>query len=253
MSHASHWPVHGALQQTPSAQNPDGHSLASRHGAPFGLAQVPSFPGTLQASSPVQLAVEQHTLSMQLPESQSLAPLHFAPFAPFWHAPAAQPRFRPGAQSLAVVHEVLQVNETGSQANLPQSCTVEALQAPAPSHPASRRAWLGSAQLAAAQIVDAEGNVQAARWAPSQAPAQAPAPVQAARVPTGAPATATQLPAALHASHCPVQGESQQTPSTQPPGVPQTAQSGEWQSAPAAALHAAPRGFLAEQCAAASQ
>jgi hypothetical protein len=55
-AHASHCPVHAALQQTPSAQKPEVHSVAAVHGAPFGFAvQTPPVhlrPGT-QSVSPV--------------------------------------------------------------------------------------------------------------------------------------------------------------------------------------------------------
>jgi hypothetical protein len=63
--------------------------------------------------------------------------------------------------------------------------------------------------------------VQAVVTTPLQAPPQAvPSDVQAARVPTGAPLTAVQVPsrpARPHASHWPLQLVLQQTPSVQKP------------------------------------
>src|SRR3954469_9393419 len=64
------------------------------------------------------------------------------------------------------------------------------------------------------------GNVQALRFAPSQAPPHGAAPVQAVRPARGAPTTATHAPflsASPQDSHCPAHALSQQTPSTQKP------------------------------------
>jgi hypothetical protein len=76
-------------------------------------------------------------------------------------------------------------------------------------------------QLASRQEVAVSGYAQEAAFEPSQAPPQVkPVPVQAAREPCGPPLTATHwptLPGASHASHCPPQARSQQTPSAQLP------------------------------------
>jgi hypothetical protein len=60
------------------------------------------------------------------------------------------------------------------------------------------------------------------------------------------------LPAAEQATHVSLHAPSQQTPSTQKP-LAHSAQPAPLQSAPAAVLHGAPRGFRARQCAEASQ
>jgi hypothetical protein len=63
--------------------------------------------------------------------------------------------------------------------------------------------------------------VQDAVTVPLQAPPQlVPPPAQAVRSPCGAPVAGEQVPtdpATSHASHCPSQARSQQTPSTQSP------------------------------------
>ena len=42
-AHASHWPSQATSQHTPSAQNPDVHSVAVLHATPFPLfSQVPA-------------------------------------------------------------------------------------------------------------------------------------------------------------------------------------------------------------------
>jgi hypothetical protein len=71
------------------------------------------------------------------------------------------------------------------------------------------------------QAVAAEGNTQPLRSVPLQVAAQLePSPVQAARVPRGAPLTALQAPTkpgTLQASHWPMQGTSQHTVSAHAP------------------------------------
>ena len=62
--------------------------------------------------------------------------------------------------------------------------------------------------------------MQEVRAVPSQVPPQAPEPLQAERVPRGAPVTAVQVPTAMatsQASHWPLQAWSQHTPSAQKP------------------------------------
>ena len=73
------------------------------------------------------------------------------------------------------------------------------------------------AQYGTPHTVDGEGSVHAVRLAPSQRPPQAPAESHAGRPARGLPLTGLQTPAALQASHWPVQAVSQHTPSTQCP------------------------------------
>jgi hypothetical protein len=65
------------------------------------------------------------------------------------------------------------------------------------------------------------GCLQAPPFTPSQLPAHVvPAPPHAGRAPFGAPVTGAQVPTdpvTSHASHCPVHGTLQQTPSAQKP------------------------------------
>jgi hypothetical protein len=77
------------------------------------------------------------------------------------------------------------------------------------------------------------------RTLPSQVPPQSdPSVAHGGRCPRGSPVTALQvpwLPVTLHASHWPVQSESQQKPSTQRPPAHSLS----------SLLHACPVGFLA--------
>jgi len=75
-------------------------------------------------------------------------------------------------------------------------------------------------QVAAVQMVESSGNVQAAALTPSHCPLQIPVPPQAVRVGSGAPFSAMHLPidpASLQDWHCPSHLPSQQTPSAQYP------------------------------------
>jgi hypothetical protein len=90
---------------------------------------------------------------------------------------------------------------------------------PAPSQKAML-VKMPEAHDAAAQLVDVPLiEAHLVRSAPSQVAWQTPVPAHAVRVlPCTAPATATHvptLPPTSHASHCPLQALSQQTPSTQ--------------------------------------
>jgi len=79
--HASHEPVHGVSQQTPSAQCPDPHSVSVLHVALSGLAQTP-VPLASQRNPAAQLALEQQTPSTQWLLRQSLPKPHALPSAP---------------------------------------------------------------------------------------------------------------------------------------------------------------------------
>ena len=75
-----------------------------------------------------------------------------------------------------------------------------------------------SSQEASRHWVSAPGKVQDTPLAPLQEPTQGPSPVQAGRPFWGSPTTGRQVPSlpwALQASHWPLQGLSQHTPSTQ--------------------------------------
>jgi len=80
-SQASHWPVQPALQQTPSAQNPEPHSTSEVHEEPNGFEQVPS-PFALHFSPLAQDEVVQHTPSTQLPLLHCAAEVHTVPRLP---------------------------------------------------------------------------------------------------------------------------------------------------------------------------
>ena len=92
------------------------------------------------------------------------------------------------------------------------------VQAPAPLQSDAVLA-LPPAQLVGVQTLSPDGYLQRVAEAPSHAPWQAPVPSHASRAPRGAPlATVVHVPLAppsLQASHCPSQGRSQHTPSTQ--------------------------------------
>jgi hypothetical protein len=77
--------------------------------------------------------------------------------------------------------------------------------------------WFAFEQLDPHTVV-APGYVHTEPLVPSHVPAHVPFPSHALRVPCGAPLTGMQCPAwpiASHASHCALQSDSQQTPSTQ--------------------------------------
>jgi hypothetical protein len=133
------------------------------------------------------------------------------------HAPALQKY--PAAQSARTVHEVL--HAVAPHAYAPHGTAVSP-HAPAPvqvfacvSMPPLHELLLHAVPLA--------GYVHAVRTAPSQWGPHSlptPVPVQAARVPRGAPVTATHLPGeapSAHASHCPSQAAVQHRPSAQNP------------------------------------
>src|SRR3954469_1819205 len=68
------------------------------------------------------------------------------------------------------------------------------------------------------QVVFKPGKLHATPLVPSQNPPQVPEPAHAGRPLRGAPGTAMHVPrepAWSHDWHCPLQAESQQTPSTQ--------------------------------------
>jgi hypothetical protein len=75
------------------------------------------------------------------------------------------------------------------------------------------------AQLGGVHTTEVPGYVQRSGVTPLHVPAQfGSVPAHGARTPRGAPTTEVHVPKApptLHASHCPMQAESQQTPSTQ--------------------------------------
>jgi hypothetical protein len=193
----------------------------ARTGAPVAGAQVPADDGRLHASHwPVQ-APSQQTPSTQWPLVHIASRPHAAPRASLAsHTPPAHHCVVVGAQSGSTV-------QPDVQAVAPQACGAHgsvwsAGQWPAPSHDAETVATPAEHE-AARQDLAAPGKAQAVRSVPSQVPPQTvPSDSQARRVPTGAPATAVQVPTRLawsQASHWPVQALSQQTPSAQWPLV----------------------------------
>jgi hypothetical protein len=159
--------------------------------------------------------VSQQTPSTQLPDLQIAPVLHELPFASGW--PQMAPlHTTPVAQSVLVVQ--LDVHAVAPQMKGAHVVFVMAGQCPPPSQFAAAVATPAEQLAERHDCVDG-GNVHVARVVPSQVPAHVePSPVQSDLPPTGAPVTGEQVPFdadRLHASHCPVHAESQQTPSTQ--------------------------------------
>lgn len=81
MSQASHCPLHARLQQTPSTQLPEPHSVPSVQVVPFGLLHVPVVLA-LHFSGEAHEVLVQQTLSTQLPLAHWPAELQTVPAAP---------------------------------------------------------------------------------------------------------------------------------------------------------------------------
>ena len=79
--HAWHCPEQLVLQQTPSTQLPDAHSVPAAQAVPFTLRHWPTAPVTLQAYPAVLHALLQHTPDTQNPLVHALFPVHVLPFA----------------------------------------------------------------------------------------------------------------------------------------------------------------------------
>jgi hypothetical protein len=157
MSHAAHWPVQSLLQQTPSTQRPDWHSLPAAHDVPLPLlpqvsaAQWPGFAPRQLWQLPVQSASQQ-TPSVQKPLAHSLGAMQLWPaalsaqrwFASQW---AAAP------QSASLAQSTRHWPVAGSQRNEPQLCEVAAAHLPAPSQTAERAALsLAGSHVGVAQL-----------------------------------------------------------------------------------------------------
>ncbi len=153
------------------------------------------------------------------------------------HAPVLQTK--PAAQSARVVHVVAHLVPT--QAKAPQVLGTS-LHFPTPSQELTCVSTPPLQPSALHLVTAAGGKTQSARLLPSQCRPQSPPttpPLQTALGARGAPTTATHVPAlpvSLQASHCPAQGLSQQTESTQLS-----------EAHSLALVHAAPFAFLATQ------
>ena len=111
------------------------------------------------------------------------------------------------------MHDVL--HPLASHAKGTQDVSAAALQSPFPSHADS---GVNEEPVQDDALQEETGNVQASRADPSQLPRQAAVPAHVPCAAYGSPATALQvptLPVTEHASHFPVHGASQQTPSVQ--------------------------------------
>jgi hypothetical protein len=93
-------PSHASAAQT---LPPSAHAGLPARGAPSTGEQVPSAPGTLQASHWPAQDVSQHTPSAQMPVAHSLLVLHVLPLVFFTHLPASGPADVP-AQTKPVGH-----------------------------------------------------------------------------------------------------------------------------------------------------
>jgi hypothetical protein len=166
-------------------------------------AHVP--PGPVQAWQEPQVAVPQQRPSRQCPEVHSPSAPQALPLGFFaWHAPAELQNWL-AAQGAVVALQPPEQVIASAQRLLAQGTAVPGRQLPAASHVGAGVA-LPPVQLEAPHMVPGIANPQAIRFVPSHIPAQAPWPVQAARLPRGAPLIATQVPfllASPQASHCP--------------------------------------------------
>ena len=140
--------------------------------------------------------------------------------APETHLPVDVSHMLPCAQSVLAAQVAL--HAVAPHAYAPHGALGGTLQLPAPSH-APGRVAVSSAQLAAPHTVDTPTKpahvvaVMPSHCAAWQTFCGSPAG-HAGRAPTVLPTMGVQVPAvsaALHASHCPVHAELQQTPSTQ--------------------------------------
>jgi len=208
----SHFPEHTLPSPTHCTRR------APAWGAPVTAEQLPSWPATSQASHWPSHAELQQKLSTQCPLEHWRSPLQPWPFGRCGvHTPAEQKW--PVAHCPSI--KQLPMHCEGPHVDGAQSCVSTAGHLPSPRQKASSVAT-PLVQLAARQRVLEPGSVQAARSWPPHVPLQRlESPAHAVRAPCGAPTTAEQVPLAAppvsHASHCPVHGVSQQTPSTHKP------------------------------------
>jgi hypothetical protein len=105
-SHASHLPVQVLLQQTPSAQTPEPHSVPVVQATPRGLEQVPT-PLALHLRGAVHEDDEQHTPSTQLPDEHCEGAVQVVPVAPVETHVVPEQKY-PVTQSALVEQVVLQ-------------------------------------------------------------------------------------------------------------------------------------------------
>lgn len=136
--------------------------------------------------------------------------------------PARQSKL--AAQSATALQSARQAAVVGSQAYGPQEIAEGFEQAPLPSHvPCFCIIPPAHAAVPQATVGPLANPPHVVRETPSQylcAQSVADSASHAGRLPRGLPMTgahAPSAPATLHASHCPVQAELQQTPSTQNP------------------------------------
>lgn len=186
-------------------------------GEPTTASQLPSRPGTSQASHCAAQREPQQTPSTQKPVAHSPSRAQLDPAGSSGsQSPPAQKR--PAAHSASCVQAPTQAE--GPHSNGAQSFVSSAGQLPAPSQLAARTAS-PAVQLGGRQVVAAPGKEQEVLCVPLHRPLQSdPSPAQAARGATGWPATAVQtprLPASAQASHCPAQAWLQHAPSAQWP------------------------------------
>jgi hypothetical protein len=81
--HASHWPLHAVLQQTPSTQFPLPHSALPPHVAPSGFEHVP-LPFALQTVPAGHEVTLQHALFVQnVPDVHCVPDVQYVPRPPF--------------------------------------------------------------------------------------------------------------------------------------------------------------------------
>jgi hypothetical protein len=201
-SQASHWPSQAVSQHTPSTQKPVAHSGPLSHALPRFFLQTPGASGVAHELPTSHSATPQQTPSVQNPVLHPAELVHGVPrSAAGAHAPDLQKK--PLVQSPSPAQVVLQV--VAPHAKAPHDFVV-ALQPPAASHVPDFDS-MPSTQPSNPHDAEGPGAVHLVRSRPSQRTPHgvpAPGPLQAGRLPRGAPTAGLQtpsLPGTSHASH----------------------------------------------------